>query len=145
MIGALLLQFRVISTPGAKQLVRYAIAGFCVTQAAALLYSFLAVSGHLTPLDANAASTSCGIFVGYLVHNYWSFQGGAAKSHASKVARFALTTLLAFLFNSFWVWILVLELHWPPLTPVPIMMFVTPWISFLFNRLWVFKACSSEF
>ena len=31
-------------------------------------------------------------------------------------------------------------LQLPPLTPVPLMMFVTPWISFLLNRHWVFRA-----
>jgi hypothetical protein len=28
----------------------------------------------------------------------------------------------------------------PPLAPVPLMILVTPWISFLLNRHWVFKA-----
>jgi hypothetical protein len=28
----------------------------------------------------------------------------------------------------------------PPLAPVPLMMLATPWISFLLNRYWVFRA-----
>lgn len=144
MIGAFREQLPVLSGPAARQLVRYAIGGFCVTQAAALLYSFLAVYGHVNPLEANVLSTVCGVFAGYLVHNYWSFAGGAATRYAGKAARFAVTTLLAFVFNSFWVWLLVTSLHFSPLAPVPIMMLVTPWVSFLANRYWVFKAVVND-
>ena len=129
--------------PGAKQLIRYAIAGFCVTQFAALNYSFLAIYAHLNPLLANVVSTACGVCVGYFVHNYWSFANGAATGEYAKAARFLVTTLLAFLFNSFWVWLLVSELWLSPLAPVPIMMFVTPWVSFIANRYWVFQAASN--
>jgi putative flippase GtrA len=38
------------------------------------------------------------------------------------------------------VWFLVSTLHLPPLAPVPFMILATPWISFLLNRHWVFRA-----
>ena len=86
-------------------------------------------------------STAFGLCAGYLAHSRWSFAGaaGAAAEHA-KVGRFLLSALLAFIVNSTWVWLLVSILRLPPLTPVPLMMFVTPWMSFLLNRYWVFRA-----
>lgn len=129
-----------LQRPGARQLIRYVIAGFCVTQFAALIYSFLAVYVHVIPLLANVVSTAAGVCAGFVVHNQWSFAGGAAGDEYGKAARFGFATLLAFLFNSLFVFLLVTKMHLSPLAPVPIMMFVTPWVSFLANRYWVFKA-----
>lgn len=132
---------RVLARPGARQLVRYAVAGLCVTQFAAAIYSALVLFVHVHALQANVVSTAFGLCAGYLAHSRWSFAGtaGAAAEHA-KVARFLLSSFLAFIVNSAWVWLLVSTLQLPPLTPVPLMMFVTPWISFLLNRYWVFRA-----
>jgi putative flippase GtrA len=131
---------RLLEKPGARQLVRYAIAGFMVTQFSALIYSVVAMGFHVEPLVANVISTLCGVVVGYLVHDRWSFAGGAAANDAGKVARFLIATLLGFAVNSLWVWLLVTTLRFPPLAPVPLMMFATPWVSFFINRYWVFKA-----
>jgi putative flippase GtrA len=132
---------RALARPGARQLVRYAVAGLCVTQFAAAIYSALVLFLHVNALQANVVSTAFGLCAGYLAHSRWSFAGasGPAAEHA-KVARFLLSSLLAFVVNSAWVWLLVSALRLPPLTPVPLMMFVTPWISFLLNRYWVFRA-----
>ena len=132
---------RMLARPGARQLVRYAFAGLCVTQFAAAIYSALVLFAHVNALQANVVSTAFGLCAGYLAHSRWSFAGaaGSAAEHA-KVARFLLSALLAFIVNSTWVWLLVSLLRLPPLTPVPLMMFVTPWMSFLLNRYWVFRA-----
>ena len=129
-----------LSKPATRQLIRYAIAGFCVTQFAACVYSALVLFSRIPPLEANVVSTACGWCAGYVAHSRWSFAGGAASGEPATVGRFVLTSLLAFLINSAWVWLLVSTLHLPPLTPVPLMMLVTPWISFLLNRYWVFRA-----
>jgi putative flippase GtrA len=129
-----------MARPGTKQLIRYAIAGFCVTQFSALIYSILAMFAHVAPLMANGCSTACGVIVGYLVHDRWSFADGGADNDVAKLGRFLATTLLGFAVNSLWVWLLVTRLHFAPLAPVPLMMFATPWVSFFINRYWVFKA-----
>jgi putative flippase GtrA len=115
-----------------------------VTQFAALIYSLLVVRGHLDALLANVVSTVCGVCAGYVVHSRWSFADGAATGESGKMLRFSVSTLAAFLLNSFSVWLLVSRLHLSPLTPVPVMMLATPWISFLVNRHWVFKAASQR-
>ena len=129
-----------LARPGTRQLIRYVIAGFCITQFAACVYSALVLFSRVPPLGANVVSTAFGWCAGYVAHSRWSFAGGAANGEPATVGRFVLTSLLAFLINSAWVWLFVSALHLPPLTPVPLMMFVTPWISFLLNRYWVFRA-----
>jgi putative flippase GtrA len=129
-----------LARPSSKQLIRYAIAGVCVTQLAAAVYSALIFFLGINPLQANVVSTLSGLCAGYLAHSRWSFAGGAAASEQAKIGRFLLTSMIAFLINSSWVWLFVSILRLSPLSPVPLMMFVTPWISFLLNRHWVFKA-----
>lgn len=131
---------RLLASPAVRQLLRYVLAGFCVTQLAAFIYSALVFYLFVAPLRANFISTSFGLCIGYLVHNRWSFAGGLAKSETGKLARFLLTSLVALAVNSLWVWLLVSELQLSPLAPVPMMMLVTPWVSFFVNRHWVFKA-----
>ncbi len=143
MLGELRTRFQIdalLAKPATRQFIRYVIAGFCVSQFAALIYSTLTLFVQLEPLKANVASTACGVTAGYLVHNYWSFAEGTARNDPSKLARFLTSASLAFAVNTTWVWLLVRVLRFPPLAPVPLMMFVTPWASFFVNRHWVFKA-----
>ena len=126
--------------PGTKQLLRYVIAGLGVTQFAAAIYSLLVLYFSVAALEANVASTACGLCAGYLAHSRWSFAGGAESAEHAKIARFLVTALVGFLVNSTWVWLLVTMAKLSPLAPLPLMMFATPWISFLLNRHWVFRA-----
>jgi putative flippase GtrA len=129
-----------LAKPGAKQFVRYVIAGFCISQLAALIYSTLTLFAHVAPLASNCVSTACGVSLGYVVHNYWSFADGTAPNDPAKVARFLTSAAINLAVNTTWVWLFVSFLKLPALTPVPFMMFVTPWVSFFVNRHWVFKA-----
>jgi len=129
-----------LEMPATRQLLRYVFAGFCVTQFAACVYSAFVFFLHVDPLLANVLSTGFGLCAGYLVHSRWSFATGAEGNEAWQVGRFLLASGFAFVVNTIWVWVLVKNLHLPPLAPVPLMMLATPWISFLLNRYWVFKA-----
>lgn len=124
---------------GSRQLVRYVLAGLLVTQFAALIYSVAALRG-VSPYVANMVSTACGLVAGYTIHSRWSFKGGQKDSETLQIGRFLLASLLAFLLNNFWIWLLVSRLNLHPLAPVPFMMAATPWLSFLVNRYWVFRA-----
>ena len=130
----------ILEKPAARQLLRYAFAGFCVTQLAAAAYSVLVIAFATHPLLANCISTAFGLAAGYIVHSRWSFAADNGDGEGLQVARFLLASGIAFAINSFWVWLLVIVMHFSPLAPVPMMMLVTPWISFLLNRHWVFRA-----
>ena len=130
----------ILAMPATRQLIRYAFAGFCITQLAACVYSGLVFFLHVDPLFANVLSTGCGLCAGYAVHSRWSFATATTTNEGWQVGRFLLASFIAFMVNTMWVWALVKNLHLPPLAPVPLMMLATPWISFLLNRHWVFKA-----
>jgi putative flippase GtrA len=123
------------------QLVRYAVAGLGVTALSTMVYSAAAVRLGIPPLLANLCGYAVGLVVGYVVHSRWSFDARReGESEAAMVARFVGATLFGFGLNSFWVWLLTGLLHLPPLAPVPAMLGVTPLLSFLLNRYWVFRA-----
>ena len=129
----------IMAMPGTRQLLRYAFAGFCVTQFATSVYSAAVFFLNVDPFTANLLSTGCGLGAGYTVHSRWSFSSGRAEDEKRQVGRFLFASLFAFLVNSLWVWLFVKVLHLSPLAPVPLMMLATPWMSFLLNRYWVFK------
>jgi putative flippase GtrA len=121
------------------QLIRYGIAGLGVTALSTLVYSGCAVLGHVPPMLANVCGYGVGLIAGYLVHSRWSF-AGTREDEAATIIRFVGATLCGFALNSFWVWLLTGPMHLPPLAPVPAMVGVTPALSFLVNRYWVFRA-----
>ena len=120
------------------QLMRYGIAGLGVTALSALVYSAAAVLGHVPPMLANVCGYAVGLVAGYIVHSRWSF-AARREDEAAMFARFFGATLFSFALNSFWVWLLTGPIHLPPLAPVPAMVGVTPILSFLVNRYWVFR------
>jgi putative flippase GtrA len=121
------------------QLVRYAVAGLAVTCFAAAIYTAAATLLGVQPLVANAISALCGVTASYIVHRHWSFAPERDGGEAGMILRFLAGAALAFALNSLWVWLATGLLHLPPIAPVPAMLFVTPFASFLLNRYWVFE------
>ena len=125
---------------GFLQLVRFAIGGFGVTILAVLVYAGFASLLHVHPLVANVLSYAVGLVASYTVHSRWSFGADRKGEEGTALLRFLMASGIAFTLNSFWVWLTTIALHLSPLAPVPAMMFVTPLISFVLNRWWVFRA-----
>jgi putative flippase GtrA len=120
------------------QLVRYAVAGLAVTCFAAAIYTAAAALFGVPPLVANAISALCGVTASYAVHRHWSFAPECDGGEAGMILRFLIGAAFAFTLNSLWVWLATGLLHLPPIAPVPAMILVTPFASFLLNRYWVF-------
>jgi putative flippase GtrA len=122
------------------QLVRFAVGGLGVTLLAALIYLFAAYAVGLTPLAANAVSHSVGLIASYTVHSRWSFSDRQDSEEVRMIVRFCTVSAIAFAMNSFWVALTTGLLMMPAFAPVPLMIFVTPLVSFTLNRYWVFRA-----
>jgi putative flippase GtrA len=129
-----------LASDGFWQLVRFAIAGAGVTFFSVVIYSVAAAMLHVAPLAANSLSWMCGVVAGYLVHSRWSFAAERDGGEGRMFVRFLAVAAFGLALNSLWVWITTGLLHLHPLAPVPAMVFVTPVLSFLLNRYWVFEA-----
>jgi putative flippase GtrA len=121
------------------QLTRFVISGAFVTALGVSVYAFVALVLRWNPQLGNVLSYLVAMGVGYVVHSRWSFRDhGADRTHATKV-KFLTVSLVSLALNSFWVWLLYTRLHFGRAAPIVPMVFVTPGVTFLLNRQWVFR------
>ena len=79
------------------------------------------------------------MLVGYVTHSRFSFRGHGARDNLARTGgRFIIVSLISFALNSFWVWLLVQSLVLPLWAPYPLILGLTPLITFTLNRKWVF-------
>jgi len=130
---------RVIDGRIARQLVRFGLVGGFVTASSTVVYYTCATWGGVAPLLANLFGYLLGGALGYVLHSRISFRGhGARDGTARRTGRFAVVSLITFLLNSLFVWVLTGLLHGPAWWPVIPMVLVTPLVAFGLNRQWVF-------
>jgi putative flippase GtrA len=71
------------------------------------------------------------------MHSKWSFKGQGERT-AGTAVRFVAVSLLSLALNSLWVALITGPLGLGPAWPILPMLFVTPAVTFLLNRHWVF-------
>jgi putative flippase GtrA len=121
------------------QLTRFVISGVTVTALGVGVYALVALGLRWHPQLGNFLAYAVAMTTGYVMHSKWSFRGhGAERTHATKV-RFVIVSLVSYALNSFWVWLLFTHLEWGRGAPIVPMLFVTPAVTFLLNRQWVFR------
>jgi len=124
------------------QLVRFGLVGGFVTLLYALVYSPLAKFGLTSPQVANFCGYLTAMVTGYVLHSRWSFRGhGARDKPASTTGKFFVVSLVSYAMNAFFVFVLTDSAMldgpwWWPLLPI---LFVTPAVTFVLNRQWVFR------
>lgn len=122
------------------QLVRFAFTGGAVTLLQVAIYWGLATAGGLDPLLALVVGFGAAVLAGYWGHSAVSFRGhGGRDAPATRTARFAVVSLISLGLNAVWVWVLVKQLGGPTWWPTPLMVAVTPLVTFTLNRQWVFR------
>jgi putative flippase GtrA len=122
------------------QLVRFGLVGGFVTALGAGTYWVAATFLGVTPLLANLLGYLIAVAVGYVLHSRVSFKGhGSRDNPLQRTTRFFIVSLVSLLLNSIFVYVLTHLLGGPTWWPVVPMLFVTPILTFLLNRLWVFR------
>lgn len=137
------------------QLVRFGIAGGLATLIYTIVYWPLATYGHrliwlgtgaVWPLVANVLGYLAAMVSGYFLHSRWSFRGHGSAGRRGRddelrtSSRFFAVSLVSFGLNSVFVWVLTGPLlHGPTWWPLVPILFVTPLVTFVLNRLWVFS------
>jgi putative flippase GtrA len=119
--------------------VRFIISGATVTALGVAVYAVVALVVRWHPQVGNVLAYLVAMGTGYVMHSQWSFRGhGSERTHATKV-RFVMVSIISYLLNSFWVWLLFTYLAWGRAAPIVPMLFVTPVVTFTLNRQWVFR------
>jgi putative flippase GtrA len=121
------------------QLVRFVISGAFVTGLGVAVYALVALVLRWHPQIGNFLAYVVAVATGYFMHSRWSFRDhGAERTHATKM-RFALVSVISYALNSLWVWLLFTQLQLGRTAPILLMLFVTPVVTFVLNRQWVFR------
>ena len=121
------------------QLIRFGITGALVTGLGVGVYAIVALLLLWHPQLGNFLAYAVAMATGYVLHSKWSFRDhGAERTHRTKV-RFVIVSLISYALNSFWVWLLYSHLDLHRAVPIVPMLFVTPAVTFLLNRQWVFR------
>jgi putative flippase GtrA len=72
------------------------------------------------------------------MHSRWSFRDHGRRTRSTGV-KFVTVSLISLGLNSLWVWLFTGPLELSPAWPILPMLFVTPAVTFLLNRQWVFR------
>jgi putative flippase GtrA len=121
------------------QLIRFVISGATVTALGVGVYAIVALGLRWHPQLGNVLAYLVAMASGYVMHSRWSFRDhGGERTHATKV-RFAIVSIISYALNSFWVWLIYTHLDLGRAAPIVPMLFVTPAVTFLLNRQWVFR------
>lgn len=122
------------------QFLRYGLTGGAVTILGVAVYWVCAEPLGYAPLIATFIAYLVAVSIGYVAHSRFSFRGhGSRDDTLSTTSRFLAGSLLSYALNSLFVWIMTSVLQGPAWWGIPPMVFVTPVIIFIVNRLWVFR------
>src|SRR5687768_1837836 len=95
-----------------SQFVRYGLGGGFLALLYSAVYWVLALTFGVSVLAANTIAFLINIAVGWLIHSYWSFRGHVLSvGLVTAFGRFAAINLAGFALNSFWVWLITIQLN----------------------------------
>lgn len=121
------------------QLMRFVATGGFVTALGVAVYAAVALWLRWNPQLGNFLAYVVAVATGYVLHSRWSFRDHGGKRDASTKFRFAMVSIISYALNSFWVWLLFNSLDLGRAAPILPMLFVTPVVTFVLNRQWVFR------
>lgn len=121
------------------QLARFVVSGAFVAALSVSTYAGIALVLHWDPQLGNFLAYLIAVTTGYIIHSHWSFRRhGGERTHVTKL-RFVIVSVISYVLNSFWVWLIFTHLKLGRAAPILPMVFVTPAVTFLLNRKWVFR------
>ena len=120
-----------------SQLVRFLISGALVTLLGVAVYAFVALVLGWHPQLGNLLAYLVAMATGYVMHSRWSFRDHGERTRSTAV-RFVIVSLISLALNSLWVALITGPLGLGPAWPILPMLFVTPAVTFVLNRYWVF-------
>ena len=121
------------------QLARFIISGATVTALGVGVYALVALGLRWHPQLGNLLAYVVAMATGYWMHSRWSFRDHGGERTSTTRVRFVIVSLISYALNSFWVWLATETFGLDPAWPILPMLFVTPAVTFLLNRQWVFR------
>ena len=92
------------------------------------------------PLAANALGFATAVTVSFLGHRRWTFHDASRRRGRDALLRFWAVALSGFLLNTCFVQLVTGTLQMSYDWAIPPMVAITPVVTFLLSKLWVFRA-----
>ncbi len=121
------------------QLFRFVVSGAFVTALGVAGYAIVALGLRWHPQLGNIVGYAVAVVTGYLMHSRWSFRDQGGERTGATRLRFLVVSVVSYLLNSFWVWLATEPLGLDPAWPILPMLCITPAVTFVLNRQWVFR------
>ena len=121
------------------QLARFVVSGAFVTALGVGVYAIVALMLRWEPQLGNFLAYAVAVATGYVMHSRWSFRDHGGERTKRTQLKFVAVSLISYALNSFWVWLLFSHLQLGRAAPIVPMLFVTPAVTFILNRQWVFR------
>ena len=119
------------------QLLRFLISGALVTLLGVGVYALVALGLRWHPQIGNLLAYAVAMATGYWMHSRWSFRDHGERDRSTAV-KFVIVSLISLGLNSLWVYLITGPMGLGPAWPIVPMLFVTPAVTFVLNRQWVF-------
>lgn len=120
-----------------SQIARFGMVGVALTILYAVIYWPLATY-VMWPVFAVVIAFAVAVTVGFFLHSRWSFRGhGKVEDRRTKLQFLGVQTF-GFLLNATFTWLCTDLLGGPTWWPLVPAVLVTPFATYLLNRLWVF-------
>lgn len=139
----MLRQVRQLQTSGVLgQLIRFGMAGGMATVIYSAVYMSLA-TWVLPPQWAVLAVPPAflvAVTFGFFLHSYWSFRGhGVREEGPGQKAKFLGVQTFGLVLNAIFTWVMTGWLHLPAWAPLIPIVTITPLVTFVMQRQWVFS------
>ncbi|MBA3527485.1 MAG: GtrA family protein [Pseudomonadota bacterium] len=119
------------------QLLRFIVTGALVTALGVGVYALAALVLDWHPQLANILAYLAAMATGYVMHSRWSFRDHGTRTRSTSI-KFVVVSLISLGLNSSWIAIMTGPMALSPAWPILPMLFVTPAVTFVLNRQWVF-------
>jgi putative flippase GtrA len=120
-----------------SQLLRFLVSGALVTLLGVGVYALVALVLRWHPQVGNLLAYLVAMATGYWLHSRWSFRDHGQRTRSTAL-KFITVSLISLALNSLWVFLITGPLDMGPAWPILPMLFVTPAVTFILNRQWVF-------
>ena len=121
------------------QLVSFGLVGIAATVVNIAVY-YAGVKGMgMGPNLSWAIGFLFALVVSFTMQRRWVFADSVSRSITGSGLRFFAVALCGFALNSLWVWLMVTFVRLPTWSPLPLVLFITPTLTYCFNRFWVFR------
>jgi len=120
---------------------RYVVSGIGLAALYSAVYWTLAARFGVPVLIANTVAFAVNLIAGWTLHSRWTFAGRRTNGPApAAYAGYFAINAASYGLNSLWVWTIVDHLHGSVALSIIPVVTVTPVLTFLLNRAWIFRA-----